>query len=405
MSVESFLGKVTALANMYTDIRTDSWFELYNLNEKASWSVKYLHKSKRLFYKETLRELTLLCKELNFIGIEERQSILDTLLIKAVDNCLERKDIEQIFVDARQSKSKKYTLFKPIWGLSNVERWEMGKIKILDLKQFKNVLNKDCQTGPQILYSIQNFLNSPNYELTHFIGYTNTTRSNERLKEIALSDIEIFENILRFIGGPFTFSYCSSTNRQPPRGWGDLFIGEIDSSFQAEGNIPRRPFDFKALLNIGEDLRPLVDFASGTRKTNSYQQRILNAASMIGSAMSENNYSNGFLKCVIALESLFTPSKNDLISPSINEQISLALSYILHSDLTLRQLQYKEMKSIYNLRSKIVHTGYGSVLEDDYYSILDMTHSVIKILISKNPFTTFKSYDNLNDWIRTQKLS
>lgn len=109
------------------------------------------------------------------------------------------------------------------------------------------------------------------------------------------------------------------------------------------------------------------------------QKDILTAIFWVGNAIKDEEKNIKFIKSVIALETLLIPDggrgKRDLLSKRFTSILFAPASKDRKREV------YLEMRSLYDIRNSIIHSGEGYVYEDDLNKILYWTQAIIQVLL------------------------
>ena len=121
--------------------------------------------------------------------------------------------------------------------------------------------------------------------------------------------------------------------------------------------------------------------------------------------MADSSPPSAFIKAAIALEIIFTPSKQAIIAPSIVSQISESIALILGSSVDERLKIEKRVKDLYELRSKIVHSGNKDINQVDYKTLLEIARSVIIRILTSDKLNSVDSVQDLYTILKKFKYS
>ena len=108
----------------------------------------------------------------------------------------------------------------------------------------------------------------------------------------------------------------------------------------------------------------------------------------------------------VGIESLLKNNKREFISPSIVYSIAESVAFVLETDHVKRKEVFNNFKSIYDKRSKIVHSGYRNEIKDsDYRSLYEISYKLVDKILLKEPFCKAKNLDELHEMIEMLKFS
>jgi hypothetical protein len=108
-----------------------------------------------------------------------------------------------------------------------------------------------------------------------------------------------------------------------------------------------------------------------------------------------------FIKCMIALESLFIFNKSEPIRNNLAERVALLLG---RDYLTRKQIS-DNMKKLYDLRSEIVHGGKITVDKKDLNLVFKLVQSSILVLIKSRGRLKIKNLNDFGNWFEKKKLT
>lgn len=74
-------------------------------------------------------------------------------------------------------------------------------------------------------------------------------------------------------------------------------------------------------------------------------------------------------------------------------------------DATHRREAFKDLKSLYGIRSAIVHSGHTQITEADLSKIRWLAKTAVWIMVVREPFSKMKTEEELEDWFETQLLA
>jgi len=241
----------------------------------------------------------------------------------------------------------------------------------------------------------------------YLIEWKAEARHFEKAIEIADEHFERFELILRYVIGSATNHFeVGVLNYQ---GWRQrkayiLSVEEVSNSSTTHG--PREPIrlDEPYLVNEDTGYHTVWGFTTKTN-LNKFQKRIMLAVEWIGQSMADPSPPSAFIKAAIALEIIFTHSENAIITPSIMNQISESIALILGSSVDERLKIESQVKKLYSLRSKIVHSGNKDISQGDYKTLLEIARSVIKKILTSDKLNSVDSVEDLYTILKKIKYS
>ena len=133
------------------------------------------------------------------------------------------------------------------------------------------------------------------------------------------------------------------------------------------------------------------------------EDRILGSLQWAGRAQVEARREEAFLLYAIALESLVL-GKNT--NTEISNQLAIRCAQLGGGPtLDEKKRVVQQIRSLYDTRSKIVHSGSFTIREDELDLMRDYSIRTLSILIEKDPFKSMTENDQLDEWFRSQPLA
>jgi hypothetical protein len=129
--------------------------------------------------------------------------------------------------------------------------------------------------------------------------------------------------------------------------------------------------------------------------------RIIRAFQWAGKASVEPRKEEAFLLFTISLESLLL-ERNDKFE--VTETLALRAAHLISAPPT-RLMVYRDMKRLYGIRSKIVHSGSVDVGEDQLSEIRYYTRFALLTLLCSSRFLTMTKDAELMEWFRARLLN
>jgi hypothetical protein len=185
---------------------------------------------------------------------------------------------------------------------------------------------------------------------------------------------------------------CSRTNptrKYPSAGWTRPSF--VRFSFAAVAKSSAKASGFERVSSI-----------LANPSLSSLDEKILSSLQWAGRASIEGRKEQAFLLFCISLEALLLNRKS---TGEITQTFALRGAHLLTSDATHRKEVFKDLKSLYGVRSAIVHSGHTQVTEADLSKIRWLTKAAVWIMLVREPFSTLKTEEELEDWFETQLLA
>jgi hypothetical protein len=167
---------------------------------------------------------------------------------------------------------------------------------------------------------------------------------------------------------------------------------------------PLMPLSLKLLLETNEKRKFGFSEVSNllTKKRNNLEDRLISAIQWAGKATIENRKEMAFLLYAISLECLIL---SDNEKEELTYRLRTRIAHLLGSDLENRKKIKKRVGELYDIRSKIVHSGWYQVTDADLGVIRLYTKSCILRIINDEPFISMESIVTLIDWFDDKILS
>ena len=325
-----------------------------------------------------------------------RQHILDKKKI-------EKEEAASFTRTLKKESSKVFTVIRDIHGIileNSNEPLVLGKYTIYNFQFHRHLIEARSQIDPEFIWLSE----KPNY----LISWDTKARHFEKAIEIADEQFERFELILRYlIGRPTTHFEVGILNYQ---GWRHrrayVFAddGELSSSISNHGPIEPINLD-NPYFKSEEDGHKYAWEMVNELNLNKFQNRVVLAIEWIGQSIAEPSPQSAFLKAAIALEIIFTYNEKTIIVPSILNQISEGTALILGTSVEERIKLESKVKSLYALRSAIVHSGDKNISKEDHESMLSVARSVIGKLITSEKLKKIVSIEALYELLKQTKYS
>jgi hypothetical protein len=131
------------------------------------------------------------------------------------------------------------------------------------------------------------------------------------------------------------------------------------------------------------------------------QDRILSALQWAGRAAVEERREEAFLLYAIALEGLLLGGKNHV---ELTERLAVRGAHLLSGDHEARENVYKDLKVLYGIRSKIVHSGSLEVTDDELARITAVVRGALVTILHLSPLAEMTTESQLDEWFKSQML-
>lgn len=132
------------------------------------------------------------------------------------------------------------------------------------------------------------------------------------------------------------------------------------------------------------------------------QQRLLTALGWAGRAQTELRREESFLLLAIAFEGLL--AKEDARTGN-TERLAVRVAHVLGRSLEGRRALADEVRSLYDVRSRLIHTGNAIDLQDEEVeTIRDLVDRLATVLLADTRFKGMKSVRELEQWFDDRLL-
>ncbi len=166
---------------------------------------------------------------------------------------------------------------------------------------------------------------------------------------------------------------------------------------------PLEPFDFNKFRNakhIQVLVRRLHNF-SKTVVLKEVEDILLTAVRWAGRAAFESRKEHAFLLYAIALESVVLPSGD---TEQLSYRLRMRVAHLLEKRISGREELVKKVKNLYDIRSRIVHSGWYYLADEDLDDMRNICYSVLLQLLSHRALSRMTSAFDLNRWFERRML-
>jgi hypothetical protein len=162
---------------------------------------------------------------------------------------------------------------------------------------------------------------------------------------------------------------------------------------------PMVPFSFKAEFEAAGLSRVSTLLLKPNRSV--LEDKILSALQWAGRASVEQRKGEAFLLFAIALEALVM-SGND--KAEITEKLAIRTAHLVIKNPKSRVQAYKDLKTLYGIRSKIVHSGSEDVTGDDLARIRFFVQRALLTVLCTAPFSKMADEAEFVAWVHNCML-
>ena len=131
-------------------------------------------------------------------------------------------------------------------------------------------------------------------------------------------------------------------------------------------------------------------------------EAILSSLQWAGRASIETRREEAFMLFCIALEALLI--RRQKLS-ELTQTFALRGAHLLVKDAARRSEAFEDLKHLYDVRSKIVHSGRNSVNQADLSKIRWLSKTALLTMLVEEPFSRMTQDKELDDWFQAQLLA
>ncbi len=137
---------------------------------------------------------------------------------------------------------------------------------------------------------------------------------------------------------------------------------------------------------------------------NSLEEKILASIQWAGRATVERQQrpEDAFLHYAIALETIILGRQENV---ELSYRLSMRTALLAGDTPENREKIKKEVRDLYNIRSKIVHSGHYEVTDIDVEKIRVLTYTCIMRILTEEPFISMIEEQEIGDWFDKAMLS
>ena len=214
---------------------------------------------------------------------------------------------------------------------------------------------------------------------------------------LTIESINCFADLI-----PFNSARLKIAHGKPDTGSSIKFSKSQDGSFLISPDY-KTPFnlDMQRLREIegfSGDARARVDELLSTHPRSRVQELMLRSVRWLGRAVAAETSEDGLLNSVIALECLTLPKK---LESKIASTFSRRVARILDENGSKYERLVKDVKRLYNIRSRLVHDGSLEVSENDRAYCQSMAMAAVFTVITRSDIETIDSLEKLDEILRS----
>ena len=164
------------------------------------------------------------------------------------------------------------------------------------------------------------------------------------------------------------------------------------------------PFSLQQLLDTNKKrnlgFSKITDLL--TKKRNGLEDRLISAIQWAGKATVEGKKEEAFLLYAISLESLVLLDNE---KEELTYRLRTRVAHLLGKDLENRKKISAKVRDLYEIRSKIVHSGWFQVTDADLSLMRLYSKGCILHILNDEPFSSMNSINSLVEWFNERILS
>ncbi len=220
---------------------------------------------------------------------------------------------------------------------------------------------------------------------------------SERAMDEAKKEFQVFLNCLKFMSFRWYRDYKSRRILIPGQNYDRIasFIGFSETGgsagsyenknplpFEIDNIIKKRMHEF-GLYKINEIL-----YIDENKRTH-FQKNILNSLKLYGDAISDLDLSQSIVKLITILEYLLIQGREQK-----SHNLAERLSFLMRRNYKDRDFYYKHIRSLYELRSLILHEAKTDVTKKDFEAVHTVVYNLLLLLINIH-----NKFDNKKDFL------
>lgn len=181
--------------------------------------------------------------------------------------------------------------------------------------------------------------------------------------------------------------------------------GDLHFSIGAQVVGPLMPLRWPLLAQSNQRYNLGLERAGSllAKKRNGLEDRVLAAIQWAGRASAEKNRKEqAFLLYAIALESLVLIENE---TDELGYRLRMRVAHLLGKTVESKRTLVKDLKKLYGIRSKIVHSGSYEVTDLDLFKLRFITKNCILRILKEEPFSSMTSVGQLTGWFDEQMLA
>ena len=320
-------------------------------------------------------------KELNKIAYSTfANNLYDLFKATRIDNDVLDKSKIEVFINnlLKEFPVKVYEIYAPIWGISLP--LGKGQVKIGEF-----VI---CRKGVKFVHSDEH---QHDHSINYFLGVSIEARDDDHVNSLANEKFSIFESAMRVITK--LNGDLSSVTTSEKRNQYMLRYRKDQSGNTVKNDITS--VKFMNEINLFNEYISNPEFWNIISKPKSDMDKRMNRAiNWLGKALNEADGHISFIQYFFTIEALLQKDEN--FGPSITHRISEITAFLLYEDRIDRLHLYREIKKLYQIRSKIAHgNSIPNILYSQIFNLREICLDLVKyLLINKDQFQTYEKLES-----------
>ncbi|MDT8866663.1 HEPN domain-containing protein [Vibrio fluvialis] len=231
-------------------------------------------------------------------------------------------------------------------------------------------------------------------------------RKSEELSEVAANKLILFFHFIKSLS--INFLHVDINEHYGVDTTNHLVV--TDDGVAVGGTIARiagriAPVSIAEEINDKTNQRIWAMIEKPSPEKNETESRLTTAIEWIGRAYLEKTLENRLVFSTISLESIFSMNKKEFITPSIVNYISESISLLITDNYDDFIKVEKSIKSIYSVRSSIVHTGDANFRLEDIELLQSYITKLIYCIFDTESLMAVKSSGDFHKEIKRIKYT
>jgi len=225
-----------------------------------------------------------------------------------------------------------------------------------------------------------------------------------KIKELAALEFQWLESILAFMIGNRDYEF--GIVNIPAARQSLIYTVSGDSfgvSVEYNGKVNDVPLTNELFVNPCAPFCRLMQLTE--ENANSLERKLMRSVEWVAQSLREPSTASAFVKAAIALEALFKTDEKSPFTPSLVAQLAEGCAQVLGTSVEECLKISKEIRELYGIRSKIVHSGSISASLIDLNRLISYSRSVIMALLSDPKYLGLESPRELNMMLLKMKYT